>query len=265
MIVKERRNKIKELLFKEHSVKVSDLVREFNVSEETVRRDLNHLEREGVLVKNYGGAVLVDELHVAVNQIAPVQVRRFEHFEEKDAIGAKAASLVEDGQIVILDAGSTTWCAASHMKHLKDLTIVTNGINIAEECASSEDAKIFLLGGQLVKKSMSLVDPQAESELQNYAANVVFLGTSGISIKKGFTSSDLYEAEMKRAMVGTAQKVVILADHTKFNRHALISFSSFQDADILITSEWTDESVLKVIEQQGVEVIVVPVGREQLP
>ncbi|MBW7457860.1 DeoR/GlpR family DNA-binding transcription regulator [Paenibacillus sepulcri] len=262
MIVVERRNRIKELLIKERSVKVADLVREFNVSEETIRRDLNQLEQEGLIVKNYGGAILSDDLQVAFNQIPPVQQRKFELFEEKDAIGAAAASLVEDEQIVILDSGSTTWCVARHMKHLKQLTIVTNGVNIAEECANSEEADIFLLGGKLIKKSMSLVGPQAEAEMQKYNAHYVFLGTSGISLKKGFTSSDLYEAEIKRAMIETAQKVVIVADHSKFNRQALLSFSSFSQVDILITSDLVEPAILKAIESHGVKVIAVPVGQD---
>ncbi|WP_219836987.1 DeoR/GlpR family DNA-binding transcription regulator [Paenibacillus sp. R14(2021)] len=260
MIVIERRHRIKELLLKERSVKVADLVREFNVSEETVRRDLNQLEKEGLIVKNYGGAVLSDDLQVAFNQIPPVQQRKFELFEEKDAIGAAAASLVEDKQIVILDSGSTTWCVARHLNTLKELTIVTNGVNIADECANSEGTEIFLLGGKLIKKSMSIVGPQAEADMHKYNADYVFLGTSGISLKKGCTSSDPYEAEIKRVMIETAQQVVIVADHSKFNRQALLSFSSFDKVDMLITSDLVEPAILQAIEAQGVKVIVVPVG-----
>lgn len=154
MIVVQRRNKIKEILFfQERSVKVSDLVREFNVSEETIRRDLNQLEQEGLIVKNYGGAILADDLQLAMSHIPPLQQRKFEHYEEKDAIGKRAAELVVEEQIVILDSGSTTWCVAKHLKPTPRLIIVTNGINIADECSSSEDASIFLIGGQLIKKN----------------------------------------------------------------------------------------------------------------
>ncbi|PYI53531.1 DeoR/GlpR family DNA-binding transcription regulator [Paenibacillus flagellatus] len=264
MIVVQRRNKIKEILLQERSVKVADLVREFNVSEETIRRDLNQLEREGLIQKNYGGAILVEELQNAATSVPPIQQRKFQHFEEKDAIGRKAAELVQDEQILILDSGSTTWCIARHLRNVHNLMIVTNGVNVADECSYIEDSSVFLIGGKLIKKSMSLVGPQAEIELQKYNAHYVFLGTSGISLRKGFTSSDIYEAEVKRAMITAGQKVVIVADHSKFQKQALISFSNFQDVDILITSDLADETVLEEIEKQGVQLIVCPVkGRPE--
>ncbi|WP_052487190.1 DeoR/GlpR family DNA-binding transcription regulator [Gordoniibacillus kamchatkensis] len=257
MIVVQRRNKIKEIVLQERSVKVADLVKEFNVSEETIRRDLNQLEREGIIQKNYGGAILVEELQNAAPNVPPVQQRKFQYFEEKDAIGRMAASLVSEGQIVILDSGSTTWCIARHLRGVPNLMVVTNGINIAEECSHNEETSVFVMGGKLVKKSMSLVGPQAEIELQKYNAHFAFLGTSGITERKGFTSSDLYEAEVKRAMVAAGQKIVIVADHSKFEQQGLISFAGFRDVDILITSELVDPAILNDIRQTGVQVIAV--------
>lgn len=258
MIVVQRRNKIKEILLQERSVKVADLVREFNVSEETIRRDLNQLEREGLIQKNYGGAILVEELQNATATVPPIQQRKFQHFEEKDAIGRKAAELVQSEQILILDSGSTTWCIARHLRNVGNLMIVTNGVNVADECSNIEDSSVFLIGGKLIKKSMSLVGPQAEIELQKYNAHYAFLGTSGISLRKGFTSSDIYEAEVKRAMIAAGQKVVIVADHSKFQKQSLISFSSFQDVDILITSDLADEAMLEEIGKMGVQLIICP-------
>lgn len=258
MIVVQRRNKIKELLFQERSVKVADLVKIFNVSEETIRRDLNQLEREGLIRKNYGGAILVEELYQAVSVIPPVEQRTFEHNEEKDLIGKKAAELVQDDQIVIIDSGSTTLSLAKYLRDAANITVVTNGLNVAEECSQNEDATVIVIGGKVIRKSASLVGPQAESELQKYNAHICFLGTSGITMRKGFTSSDLYEAEVKRAMIAAGQKVVILADHSKFQRQALISYSGFQDVDILITSDLVEPGILREIESTGVKVIVVP-------
>jgi DeoR/GlpR family transcriptional regulator of sugar metabolism len=261
MIVIQRRNKIKERLFEQRSVKVSDLVKEFNVSEETIRRDLNELEREGLVKKNYGGAILTEEIDNVA--IPPVQQRKLQYYEEKNAIGKKAAELVLDKQIIILDSGSTTWCMARHLDKASNLMVVTNGINVAEECSHNEEASIFLLGGKLVKKSMSLVGPQAEMELHKYNAHYAFLGTSGISLRKGFTSSDIYEAEIKRAMIAAGQKVVILADHTKFQQQGLVSYGSFQDVDMVITSDLADADMLKEIERLGVRVVVCKVKELQ--
>lgn len=260
MIVAQRRNKIKEKLFQQRSVKVSDLVKEFNVSEETIRRDLNQLEKEGLVQKNYGGAILVEDIEAVA--VPPVQQRKFQYFEEKNAIGKQAAELVAGQQIVILDSGSTTWCMARHLKQTSGLTVVTNGINIAEECSLNEDASIFLLGGKLIKQSMSVVGPQAEMELRKYNAHFVFLGTSGISPRKGFTSSDIYEAEIKRAMIAAGQRIVILADHSKFQRQALVSFGTLQDVDMVITSDLADRSAIREMEELGVQVIVCPIKEE---
>lgn len=262
MIAIHRRTKIREMLFQERSVKVADLVKEFGVSEETIRRDLNQLEQEGIIQKNYGGAILLEELQNNAQAIPPVEQRRFQYYEEKDAIGKMAASLVEGGQIVILDSGSTTWCIARHLRGVEDLMVVTNGLNVAEESSQNEEASVFVIGGKLINNSMSLVGPQAELELQKYNADFSFLGASGISMRKGFTSSDLYEAEVKRAMISAGQKIVIVADHTKFERGGLISFASFQDVDILVTSDLVEPSILEEIRNSGVQVMVCDVKHD---
>jgi DeoR/GlpR family transcriptional regulator of sugar metabolism len=255
MIAAERRKTIKELLFKNNSVKVSDLVKQFNVSEETIRRDLNQLEKEGFLEKNYGGAILVEK---QVNHtILPIQERHQQFYSEKELIGKKAAELIQPEQTIILDAGTTTWHVSRGLENAGKLTIITNAMNIAEECTRNEAASIYLLGGKLRRNSLSTVGPQAETELKKYNANYVFLGTSGISLRQGFTSSDLYEAEMKKAMVSAGSKRVVLADHSKLQKAGLTSFCDFNDVDIFITSDLADEKILYEIEKAGVEVIVV--------
>jgi DeoR/GlpR family transcriptional regulator of sugar metabolism len=262
VIVVERQNNIKNILMERRSVKVTELVREFNVSEETIRRDLNQLEKEGLVKKNYGGAILVEDLQKTADFILPVQQRKFQYYNEKDEIGKRAARLIQEEQIVILDAGSTTWCVARHLQYVKDPTVISNGLNIVEESGKNESASIYLLGGELRRNSMSLVGPQAEVELQKYNADYVFLGTSGFSLRQGFTSSDLYEAEIKRAMVSAGQKIVLLADHSKFKKAGLISFCSFEEVDILITSDLADEQILKEVEKCGVEVLVTSSGKK---
>jgi DeoR/GlpR family transcriptional regulator of sugar metabolism len=261
MIVAERRKVIKELLIKNKSVKVSDLVELLHVSEETIRRDLTQLGKEGIAEKNYGGAILIEE-EQNHSLIPPVNKRKLQYSREKDSIGKAAAQLVNVGQIVIFDAGSTNWYVAKNLPINSHLTIISNAIDVAEECSKDETASIYLLGGKLRRNSMSLVGPQAEIELQNYNADYVFLGTSGISLRHGFTSSDLYEAEIKRAMVSSGQKIVVVADHSKLQKAGLTSFCNFDETDIFITSELADKEILKEIEKRGVQVIVAPVSED---
>ncbi len=258
MFVAQRRLKIKERLMEQRSVKVAELVKEFSVSEETIRRDLTQLEREGILRKDYGGAMLVEELQHSLASVPPVQHRAKHFTEEKERIAEAAASLVGPGHIVVMDAGSTTLCLAKHLGGIDGLTVLTNGMNVAEQCSQNENANVFVIGGKLIRKSMSLVGSQAEWELRKYNADIAFLGASGVSTNRGFGSFDLYEAEMKKAMVAAGRKVVILADHSKFEKQALISFASFQDVDLLITSDLVDPHVLRSIEQTGVRTIVCP-------
>jgi DeoR/GlpR family transcriptional regulator of sugar metabolism len=263
MIVAERRKFIRGLLIKNKSVKVSDLVELLNVSEETIRRDLLQLEKEGIAEKNYGGAILMEH---SQNQsvILPLDERKLQYSREKDLIGKIAAQLVKEGQIIILDAGSTTWYAAKNLPDRSGLTIITNAMNVAEECSKDETASIYLLGGKLRTNSMSLVGPKTKIELHNYSADFVFLGTSGISLRQGFTSSDLYEAEIKRAMVSAGQKIVVVADHSKLQKAGLTSFCDFEQTDIFITSDLADKEILKEIEKKGVQVIVAPMTEKTL-
>ncbi|MGM7723027.1 DeoR/GlpR family DNA-binding transcription regulator [Metabacillus sp. Hm71] len=258
MIVAERRKMIREKLIKNKSVKVSELVELLHVSEETIRRDLAQLEKEGIAEKNYGGAILIEE-PLSQSIILPVDERTQQFSKEKEAIGKAAAQLVKEGQIIILDAGSTTWYVAKNLPESGDLTVITNAMNVAEECSKDDSASIYLLGGKLRKNSMSLVGPQAEIELQNYNADYVFLGTSGISLRQGFTSSDLYEANMKKAMVRAGQKIVVVADHSKLQKAGLTTFCQFEETNIFITSELADKEMIKEFKNRGIEVIIAPV------
>ncbi|MDN4075313.1 DeoR/GlpR family DNA-binding transcription regulator [Fictibacillus terranigra] len=263
MILAQRRRIIRELLIKNKSVKVSSLVEILNVSEETIRRDLAQLEKEGIAKKNYGGAILIEDYRQHPF-ILPVDQRKLQYSREKDVIGKAAAQLVQEGQIIILDAGSTTWYVGKNLKENGRLRIITNSLDVAEECSKDETASIYLLGGELRTNSMSLVGPQAQLELQKYSADYVFLGSSGISLRQGFTSSDLYEAEIKRAMVSTGKKIVVVADHSKLEKTGLTAFCSFQDTDIFITSDLADKDLLQEIANRGIQVIIAPLEEQTL-
>ncbi|SFJ51312.1 transcriptional regulator, DeoR family [Halobacillus dabanensis] len=259
MIAAERRNKIKEILTHKRSVKASDLTKEFQVSEETIRRDLSHLEKENFLKKNYGGAIILEDLNKF--DPMPIEERQQEHYLEKKLIGERAAELVEDRQIIIIDAGSTTWHMSRSLKDKEGLMVISNAMNVAEEC-SKNDTDVYVLGGKLRKNTMSMMGPQAEAELKNYNAAFTFLGASAISMKKGVTSFDIYEAAVKRAMVEAGNKIVVLADHSKFGKEGLVSFAPFSGVDILVTSDLVDPSIVRKIEGEGVEVILTPVVEE---
>ena len=260
ILAENRRKKIKEIILEKNSVKVTELVSLFNVSEETIRRDLNRLKEQDLIKKTYGGAILNDEFQNSINLIPSIKNRKAKNFSEKNAIARKAAELVSDNQIVILDAGTTTWCVASYIKSLKNMTFVTNSLNVAEECILSETSSVYLPGGKLIEKTMSLVGPQTVKEMEKYNADIVFLGTTGISLQKGFCNSNIYETEVKKAMASIGKKVVIVADHSKLNNLGVFSFASFEEVDVLVTSNLVEEAVLHAIEAMGIKVIISQLG-----
>lgn len=264
MLAEDRRNKIKSLIFNNKSVKVSNLVEKFDVSEETIRRDLKHLEEENIVKKTYGGAVLLEKYQNSTDEVPSLHKRKFENFKEKVVIAKRAVQLISDDQFVILDAGTTTECIARQLKNVelnKNMSLVTNGLNVAEESVNNKYLSVYLLGGKLRPRTLSLVGPQTIKELKNYNIDIAFLGTTGISLNKGFSSSNAYEIEVKKTMASIAQKVVVVADHTKFNNYGLMSFCDFDDIDILITSDLVVDSAVNKIKQHDLELILCPMEK----
>lgn len=256
----QRRHRIKEILLKDSRVRVTELVTLFKVSDETIRRDLDELAEEGIVRRSHGGAVLVESVQSAINAIPPVHLRTLEFSAEKNAIGRAAAALVEDGQTVILDAGSTTWNVARHLHSCREVTVITNSLDVAQECAKTPSLTVYMLGGRLISRSMCLVGPQAQAEFRRYHAHVSILGATGISPDRGFACTDIFEAETKRAMAESGERVVVVADHTKLHRRGLVSFARSDDVDLLITSALADATVLAEFEARGVSVVACPIA-----
>jgi len=261
LFAKNRKEEIKKILFETHSVKVSDLVSLFNVSEETIRRDLKQFENEGLVEKYYGGAILLEEHKLAIESILTIEQRKNQFYKEKDIIGKKASELILSGQNIIIDAGTTTWCIAKHLKKHEDVMIMTNGLIIAEECCQNEKISVYLTGGKIFKKSLCTVGPSTLKELQKFSVDYVFLGVAGITCEKGFTSFDIYEAEIKRAIISVGKKTVIVADHGKFGCNGLVSFGGFEDIDVLITTDLADNTILEQIKNHGVKIIICPIEK----
>ena len=256
MIAIQRLRAIKELVLQEKAVRVNELAKRFEVSEETIRRDLARLETEGLVEKNYGGAVLVQTAAAAAQSYPAVNQRKVQYYEEKRCIGAAAAALVTHSQTIILDAGSTTWCVAQFLPQDHDLSVITNCLDIPEALNLSDNSQVVMVGGKLNKRSMSLVGPNTETEIRKYAADIAFVGASGFTLERGFMSSDIYDSEIKKAMIQTAVKVVIVADHSKFRTGGLLPFAEPEQVDVLVTSKEADPMVLEALARRGVEVIV---------
>ena len=235
MVNMQRRNIIKQHILSHGSASAAELAKIFEVSGETIRRDLAQLENEGYVKRNYGGAVAVDELRRIIDGIPPVQQRKFENAGEKARIALAAANMVHEEMCVYLDAGSTSWSMLRFLNSAK-LNVITNSLDIATECSLKEGWNIVVLGGQLSKKSMCMVGPEAEAHIHRINIDVAFLGSSGVSRLRGFSSSDIHEAQLKKKVLSKSYKTVVIADSAKIDRINLYTFATFDDVNCFITT-----------------------------
>lgn len=234
MLAVERRNKIEEIIQKEKSVLVPELAKMFDVTTETIRGDLEKLERQGVLVRTYGGATLVEG---SLSDM-PLSDRDVINFEGKQRIGKRAAKLIKDGETVFLDASTSSLHIARNIKDKKSLTVITNSERIVNELAACENIRVMSTGGLLTVKNMSYVGRIVEKTIrENYFANKVFFSCRGVTAARGLTESNEAEAEIKKAMIDCSESAIFLCDHTKIGKIGVPVISDFSRIDVVITDE----------------------------
>ena len=217
MLIDERRRHILELIQKQGRVLVGDLSRELSISQITIRKDLDYLQSKGLLQRSHGGALRIQSSALVDPTL---QEKQKQNSQEKERIAAAAIKMVEEGQCIILDSGTTTTAIARGLKRFKQLTIITNAVNIAAELART-DFEVILVGGTLRKNSVSLVGPLAEDNLEEMHADILFLGVDGFDLEVGITTPNFLESRVNRAMVKAARQVVAVCDSSKFGRRSL--------------------------------------------
>ncbi len=245
---------IEQMVRQNQLVKVTELMRQFDVSDMTIRRDLSVLERRGLIRKVYGGAVLAST-STTVDQDVNLDVRATAFIECKQAIGRRAAGLIETGDVIILDAGSTTLQLAKVMPHHQDLVIVTNSLSIAYEL-TERSSSLLLTGGIVRASTYSTVGPKTKEFLSDLWASKLFLGATSLSLSQGLMNSNLYESEIKRVMMAAADQVIVLADSSKFESKSYHVFAQWSEVDMLITDRRLPEDIRRGLEEQGVDVQV---------
>jgi DeoR family fructose operon transcriptional repressor len=252
MLADERRLRILERLAQQRSVTVSELAEAFGASESTIRRDLDDLERQGLLRRTHGGAVAVD----AVASFEPsLQEKDVRYPQEKQAIARAAAELVRPGDTVLLDAGTTTLQIARQLATL-ELTVVTNSVPIAMELSSTPQARVhlMLLGGDLRRTTGALVGPFAERMLADLHVDLLFLGANGLHADRGVTTPNPLEAAVKAAMIRSARRVAVVADHSKVGQVSLVKVCDWDEVDLLITDRPAPQ-LADVLAQHGVRLV----------
>lgn len=250
---RQRRQQIVQSLVEDGEVQVADLVDRFGVSSVTIRTDLNHIEEQGLAKRRHGGASLVR---------APVVEQALHekdtlHLPLKEAIGLRAAQLVRPGDNIIIDSGSTTMCLARALRAHRDVTVMTNGLNIAWALADAPGVELLLTGGVLDKPSYSLRGSQAGASLGGYSFETLFLGVDGLDLQFGLTTHDEAEANLNHRMVERSRRIVVLTDATKFGRVALHRIARIDEIHAVITDPGIASREREQLEGMGVEVIVV--------
>jgi len=249
---RSRRQQILQQLLEQGSVQVADLVGRYGVSAVTIRTDLGHFEEQGLATRTHGGATLVR----TPPQEQDIHEKDALNLPLKESIGARAAQLVQAGDNIIIDSGSTTMTLARHLRGHRDVTVMTNGLNIAWELANAAGVNVLLTGGQLRKQSLSLQGSQAEASLNPYSFDTLFLGVDGLDLQFGLTTHDEAEARLNHRMVERARRIVVLTDASKFGRVSLHRIAYLDQIHAVITDAGIDEATREGLQRRGIDVVV---------
>lgn len=255
MLTEERRGEIVSLLQKHGKVQVRELSRRFQTSEVTIRTDLKELHQRGLVYKSHGGAVLPNL--VSGNTEPTLQEKFDKQTDEKARIGAAAAEFINDGETIILDSGTTTHEIAKRIKTRKDLTVITNGINIALELTGVKGIQIILLGGVLRHNALSIVGHFAEQMLQQLTADKLFIAADGCTLEHGISTSKFEESRINQVMVSISREKYLTADSSKFGKNSLSRIVSLWEMNGVITDKNLPTEYAKAIKEHDLKLILV--------
>jgi len=253
MLNEERRRKIVELVQRDGRVVVKDLARRFSTSLITIRKDLEYLHHRGAIQRAHGGALPLD---ASALRDPTLHEKERRHRREKARIAQAAARLVQPGHVIILDSGTTSTAVAHATKHIRNLTVITNAVNIAAELAGT-GVEMILTGGTLRKNSFSLVGPLAEDSLRHLTADLLFLAVDGFDVDYGLTTPNLLEAKVNRAMVESAKTTVVVCDSSKFGHRSLSLIAPTSAVQHAITDKKISPADVRGLRDAGVHVVTV--------
>lgn len=252
MLAEERREEIIKELEKIKVVKALDLSKKYNVGIETIRRDFDILEKQGILKKIYGGATLKE----SSNHNLDYSTRANTDINEKIEIAKKAVALIDENDTIFLNDSSTNIHLAKELKKsIKTLTVITNSLVIAAELSTLENYNIILAGGFLDSKEKAFFGNIAENIISQFIVNKAFLSVSSISIEAGITDFPLKEVNIQKQMIKYAKKLIILANSQKFETTTLIKVEEFENIDTIITDSKLDRKIYDLYRQKNINIL----------
>lgn len=250
MLQAERRNHIIEALNRDGKVVIEDLAKALNVSEMTIRRDLQYLEENKLITRTHGGAVL----HNLLIEEIPYTKKAEENIEQKQKIGAYASSLVEEGDVIILDAGTTNMEIAKGIIGIKNIKVITNDLMIGAFLSKYDGIEVYCSGGVIQKATGACLGANAVEFLQSIHADIAFLGASCIDIKKGITTPSIDKAQWKKEVIKSAERAILVADSLKFGKASFAKICPLSEFDLIITDIGLDEDTQQGLEELDVDV-----------
>ena len=251
MLAIERRNAILEKLQAERRVVISELSQIYKVSEETIRRDLEKLENDGFAIKSYGGAVINENANVDL----PFNIRKKRNVISKQKIAEVISSRIKDGTSIMLDASSTAVYIAKALKERKNLTLITNSIEILIEMFDTPNVNVLSTGGAMREGSFALVGPQTDKMLNSYHVDMAIVSAKGFDLETGMTDTEELHANNKKTMLHAGREKVLAVDSSKFGKTAFTEIGTLEDISMVVTDAKPDEVWLQAFKEYGIECI----------
>lgn len=252
MLPNQRKEKIIEMLKEDGSAKVAELARIFKVTEVTIRQDLEKLETEGLIIREHGGAYLKN----VADQVQSFSLANQDNLDKKAIIARKCLDFIEDGDTIILDSGSTTTEIAKLLRGHKNLTVITNALNIALLLGVEPNIEVIMTGGEFKPPTLSLTGQKAADFFKGLNVQKLFLATAGISLKSGLTYPSISDLVVKKAMIEAAETTYLVADSTKMGKNALASLGALSLIDYIITDAGIEEKHKQVFKDNEIELII---------
>ena len=251
MLAIERRREILARLAANGKVIVAELAKDFGVTEETIRRDLEKLDKEGLASKTYGGAVSKHNSAIDL----PYNVRENVNIDQKQHIAEKLCELIADGDRIMLDSSSTALYVLKRLKDKKNLTIITNSVKILLELADKPDWTILSTGGILKKGALSLTGSSAEKMINSYHVNIAICSCKGLDIDLGVTDSNENDSLIKQAMFHSAEKRILALDIEKFDNKSFVKVCDPNEIDLLVTDCEPSEKWINFCNEKNIELL----------
>ncbi|MBE6707137.1 MAG: DeoR/GlpR transcriptional regulator [Ruminococcaceae bacterium] len=251
MLAIERRREIIARLTSDGKVIVTELAKDFGVTEETIRRDLEKLDKEGLASKTYGGAISKNASALDL----PYNVRESVNVDEKQRIADKIAALIEDGERISVDSSSTALYVIKRIKNKKNLTIITNSVKILIELADKQDWTVLSTGGVLKRGAMSLTGSSAEKMIHSYHVDTAICSCKGLDMTLGITDSNESDSLIKQAMIASAERRILAVDGEKFDKKSFVKVCDASDVDVIVTDSEPSEKWIAFCRENDIGIV----------